>query len=244
MRSDLDGNGPTRVLQGLNRPRGLAFHEGGLFFSDYGFGQIVRVNRSATSGTVLIPNALGVRGIAIDPAEKKLYWTDRDLRMVLRSNLDGSDEEVVISQHLAYPYSIQIDAVDKFVYVEDHLAGAIFRARFDGTELTRFADVSSTTQNRPGGLALDTIGRSLYYKDAGGRRILRAPLRGSLTQAQSHEVVLDGLANPNGLTIDPVARQLYWAESAIWRANLDGTDKQQLPYTDSSFIAGIHVVYP
>ncbi|MCA9263168.1 MAG: protein kinase [Planctomycetales bacterium] len=239
VRCTLDGSQQAPVLVRLNRPRGLAIVGSSLFVSDYGFGQIVRRDLRTNKARVVIANAPGVRGIAIDAATGKVYWSDRDLKMVLRANLDGSQEEVLISEHLAYPYTIQLDPMEHWLFVEDHLAGAIFRARWDGSEMTRFADVSSTTENRPGGMALDIGGRAIYYKDAKGRRILRAALDGGETT-----VVLDQLVNPNGLCIDPVAGKIYWAESAIWRANLDGTNKQMVDGTQSSFIAGICIVHP
>jgi sugar lactone lactonase YvrE len=239
VRCNLDGTGSEIVYHRLNRPRGLAFYRQTILVADYGFGEVVQRDLRSNMAQVLVANAPGVRGIAIDDTADKIYWADRDLRVVLRADLDGRNEETVIAQHLAYPYTLQVDPVEQRLYVEDHLAGAIFRCRLDGTDLVRFADVSSINQNRPGGMALDVVGRYLFYKDAGGSRIQRISLDGGLP-----EVVLDGLANPNGLHLDPTARKIYWAETAVWRANLDGTAKESIPGTESDFISSIYVLYP
>ena len=88
--------------------------------------------------------------------------------------------------------------------------------------------------NRPGppqsyatGIALDPIGRMIYWIDDEADRIQRANLDGTEIQ----DIVISGLAWPHGLAVDPVNKKLYWTHRRhgnITRANLDGTGIEDL----------------
>lgn len=66
----------------------------------------------------------------------------------------------------------------------------------------------------------------IYWCEGSANRVSRARLDGT----EVTPLVTSGLNTPDGLTIDPVSRKLYWAEQGgiIRRANLDGSDVEPL----------------
>ena len=41
--------------------------------------------------------------------EKKMYWSDGNIPAILRSNVDGSELEVIADQSLLNPYDVTVD---------------------------------------------------------------------------------------------------------------------------------------
>ena len=86
-------------------------------------------------------------------------------------------------------------------------------------------------------IAADTL--QLYF--ASGRQISRMPLDG--VAPGNTEIVLSGLEGyPGRIDFDPTNRQMYWIQrgrSKILRANLDGTNKQEI-IASSQIIASSH----
>lgn len=54
-------------------------------------------------------------GIAFDPIEKRIYWTDPKLGMVARSTFDGETYEV-IRENVSSPMGIEVDLVGGNVF--------------------------------------------------------------------------------------------------------------------------------
>ena len=48
------------------------------------------------------------QGIALDPVDGKMYWTDWGARKIRRANLDGSGAEDVLTTGLHTPWAIAI----------------------------------------------------------------------------------------------------------------------------------------
>jgi len=72
-----------------------------------------------------------------------------------------------------------------------------------------------------GGIAIDDLGRRLYWTDSGDRTIRSSRLDGS-----DVKVLISGSVDAVGIAIDPVAGKMYWTDfnaGVIRRANLDGT---------------------
>ena len=134
-RCRLDGSETETVAWGLTEPRGLAFHNGQLYFCDYGDNRIART--SLVGDIEEIVRTPGGRGIAIDNASNYMYWSDREERGVFRMKLDGEKnrERLLSDTEFTYPYCLQLDPQDGKFYVEDGDEGLIWRANLDGSEL-------------------------------------------------------------------------------------------------------------
>ena len=92
-----------------------------------------------------------------------------------------------------------------------------------------------TLQN-PDGLAVDWIGRNLYWCDKGSDTIEVANLDGKFRKILIHK----DLQEPRALTVDPIHGYLYWTDWGdkphIGRAVMDGSDQQ--------VIIGKNLVWP
>jgi dipeptidyl aminopeptidase/acylaminoacyl peptidase len=236
-RVNLDGSNAQSILWDLGEPRGLLLHNNtDLYYCDYELNQVGRTDLAGTAKQIVMPATPGVRGIAIDDRSNKIYWTDRELKKTFRANLDGTDVEELMSDGLVYPYAIQIDPIADKLFVEDHGAGTIFRSNLNGSEREEF--VTMSPQGRAGGMVFDIEARMLYYKDSSGLRIMRIGF-----DDDEPEVVIAGSNDVLGLTIDKANKKLYWADTAIKRSNLDGSQIETVLQTSSNADVKSIVIY-
>ena len=91
----------------------------------------------------------------------KIYWCDRNLGLVQRSNLDGSDLETLIEVNSTNLRGIAIDVPDGKLYFADNSADTISRANLDGAGVeTLVSDLGF-----PADVDLDLVNRKLYWCD-------------------------------------------------------------------------------
>lgn len=173
------------------------------------------------SGTAPLITALNEpHDIAVDTNKKKLYFTDTQAETIYRSNLNGTNQETVLSG-LGEIYGIAVDPAGQFYWTDS--TGSIWRANIDGS--------GSPTEIRnglgePHDLAIDTTNGKLYVTETGDGKISRSNLDGS-----SAEDLLTGLSEPYGIAVDPSGQKIYWTdygEQAVQRANLDGTNTEAI----------------
>ena len=62
-----------------------------------------------------IPNVDSPTGIAFDPFEERIYWTDSKLGIVARSTFDGTLQEI-IRRNVTAPMGIDLDLVGGNVF--------------------------------------------------------------------------------------------------------------------------------
>ncbi|XP_015779080.1 PREDICTED: low-density lipoprotein receptor-related protein 4-like [Acropora digitifera] len=87
------------------------------------------LRRTLLKGDILKPSA-----IALDPSERRLYWTDwSDPAKIERASMDGSEREVLISGlHLEMPVDLTIDYTNKKLYWVDFKLRVIKQCDLDG----------------------------------------------------------------------------------------------------------------
>ena len=163
-RANLDGSSPEAlVTTGLITPQSIALDVAGgkMYWTDSGTGgpdapqddKIQRANLDGSNIETLLTyeNFLRVpRGIALDVAGGKMYWTDISRDRIRRANLDGSEAEDILNtrtfgeQALAgsatTPRDIALDLTSdppKMYWVDAGTAnvndGKIWRANLDGS---------------------------------------------------------------------------------------------------------------
>ena len=89
-----------------------------------------------TSGIIeiLSKNIEKPQSIAVVPTSYLLFWTDvGDQPRILRSGLDGSQSEVILSTSLIWPTGIAIDVVKKRLFWMDVRMHSITSCDFDGS---------------------------------------------------------------------------------------------------------------
>lgn len=105
------------------------------------------------------------QGIAVDSCRRKLYWTSHNVpsATIERSNLDGSEREVVIKGNMFMPSGITVDQGEKRLYWADMGEGIYFRiesAKFDGSDRKI---VYADTHQTPFGIAVSE--EAIFWTD-------------------------------------------------------------------------------
>jgi len=202
-----------------------------LNFLDPEGNSIRRIGIDGNNLVTVIPTGGGARGMDVDFAAGKVYWTDVDNFAIRRANLDGSGQEDVITAGLAFPSALRLDTEANKMFWGDQTTEEIW-----STDLGTIAPqlLITTVFNR--GLALDVAGGKMYWTTsitASSGRIMRANLDGSDPQI----VHTEGSSKPGNLALDVAAGKIYWSDPIarkVRRANLDGTNVE--PVLDTLFI--------
>jgi low density lipoprotein receptor-related protein 5/6 len=90
-----------------------------------------------------------------------MYWTSPPTQDIKRANLDGSDQETVLS-NLPRPHGIALDVSNGKMYWADADGGDIRRANFDGSG----QEILVKGLASPHGISLDVSGGKVYWVDA------------------------------------------------------------------------------
>jgi len=160
-------------------PRYLAldFKNEKVYWTDLSSDTIKRANFAIPSGetpttrtdieTIISAGVTNPLNIAIDPFRDKIYWNSTTTDDISRSNLDGSNIEVVISG-LSNPAGLDINEVLGKIYFTDSADDSINRANLDGSdqeELLQGNDLDPAI-NAPVDIITDDI--NLYWGALGG----------------------------------------------------------------------------
>ena len=197
LRANLNGLNQTLIPTSTNAPTGsIAFDsvDRKIYFTD-----TIRIWRMEADGSgeeVIVALGRFPRGLVVDEIQRKLYWVELASAgaggsTISRSNLDGSDIEVIITG--AVPFDLQIDFDDSKLYwtTQDN---RINRANLDGSNIENIFSSAFTAYE---GLALDPTSDKLYASSTGpccgAHVITRMDLDGS-----NLETVIDGIGLPAG----------------------------------------------
>jgi len=186
--------------------------------------------------------------IAIDNQGRKLYWCDREGAKVWRSELDGSDAEVLVSGHgLMQPVGLALDVEKRQLYFSDRMTRKIYRAGFDapeGQSAETRGDVetlfSFAQPSAPLDLDLDLEQRKLYWTDRFRGMIQRAkmdPPAGFDADSRTDiETLVDGRSEPVGLALDRAEHMLYFTElnGGVFRMSRDGGEPELVSTSGSA----------
>ena len=136
-----------------------------------------------------------------------MYWTDTGRSRIVRTNLDGSQIEDLVTRSLNIPQALALDLARGKMYWMDPGTIRIQRANLDGSQVE---DLVVTGLDYPDGLALDLAGSKMYWTDAGTNKIQRANLDGTRI-----EDLVIGLSDPVGLALDIITPDLVAASPSV-----------------------------
>ena len=173
-----------------------------MYWIEYGR-ETNKIRRASLDGSVvedIVTRLPSPRGLALDVAAGKIYWTDREMARIQRANLDGSEVEDIVTSGLDYPDGIALDVTAGKIYWTEIFSEKIQRANLDGSEVEVLV---TSGLGEPHGIALDVAAGKMYWTDSSFEAIKRANLDGSEVEV----LVTSGLDVPYGIALDVAAGQ-------------------------------------
>lgn len=207
--------------------------------------------------------------ITIDRVNRKVYVCDREGLRVHRSNLDGSEKEVLIKrgdwnnpEHVKnkdiHCVGITVDAKHgKFYWTQKGPSkggsGQIYRANIQmpaGKTAETRDDIEQLFKDLPEpiDLEIDAETQTLYWSDRGdvprGNTLNKADVSGSPSPgaAQKYDILVRHLHEAIGIKIDSRRKHIYATDlgGSIYRYDLEGGNAREM-YKDQGAYTGIAV---
>ncbi|XP_030747153.1 prolow-density lipoprotein receptor-related protein 1 [Sitophilus oryzae] len=144
-------------------------------------------------------------------------------------NLNGFSRMVV--HNLTNAVALDYDWISQCIYWSDvtHLGSTIRRLcdyRNNDTQIENIEMIHSSTVQNPDSLAVDWVGRNLYWCDKGSKSIEVSTLAGK------HKKILHTkyLEQPRAIALDPINRNMFWsdwgAQPHIGKSGMDGSNRK------------------
>ncbi len=133
-RANLDGTVPQILITGMTwgvLAMDVDSAAGKVYYADGT--KLYRANLDGTANQFLTNSPANKNGLAVDPINGKLYWTEGIYNRISRSNLDGSGTQQIITNGLNYPFGIDVDVSGGKIYWTDRGSYRLMRANLDGT---------------------------------------------------------------------------------------------------------------
>lgn len=194
-----------------------------IYFASMEAKKILRLNPDGTL-TDVIQSPEIPRGVAVDRAGGKIYWSEGWAHQIKRANLDGSGMEVIVnnsSNVYSTPLDLELDLKGQKIYWTDPGLKRVFRADLNGANPQQVSKGGAAL-----GLTLDQDRGKVYFTEGAGlsaARILSVNPDGTgLT------VLFDTATLPNRdlMDIEAAGDKLYWINGKeVERCNLDGSGR-------------------
>ncbi|CAG2199985.1 LRP5_6 [Mytilus edulis] len=204
-----------------------------IYFPRYNTHDIVRFaypSKNRTLQTVIQSSPYSPSGIAVDPTNDHIYWTDYDGHRLSRCNLDGSNVTVLSS--LSSPFVIRLDLTNRWMYIVERDIG-ILKSRFDLSENKTIVNFVSRVYC----MDIDTDEQRLYWIIYDNGDMKSATLNGS-----DVKTILSTNSAGNKMAIGVLGSNIFYADNnqLFMVAKTPGSTPTFL-YTDNSRIESIFV---
>ncbi|XP_029697135.1 low-density lipoprotein receptor-related protein 5 isoform X2 [Takifugu rubripes] len=156
--------------------------------------------------------------------EAFLLFTNRDSIRSISLGTHGNDVAIPLTG-VKEVSALDFDVSERRIYWTDIQAKTITRAYMNGSSVEHVIEYGL---DYPEGMAVDWMGRNIYWADTGTNRIEVARLDGRYRQVLVCKDLdnLRSLDNPRSLALDPASGYMYWTEwggrPRIARAYMDG----------------------
>ncbi|HEY5748503.1 MAG TPA: PKD domain-containing protein [Chryseolinea sp.] len=202
---------------------GLAYDDvhGKIYFSDSEGGKIWRVNIDGTEMGEIAGGFVDPQGIALDVPNGKIYWADdwddNSDTHIYRANLDGTEQETIVTMNDAQFRAVAVDTEHQKLYFYEVNYEAVYMSDLDGSNPTSIID-------GPYGysIVVDNKHDKIYFGDRDADEVKSADLDGSNVQT-----IVPFASRTYGMVYDEATDKLYVSGSSngeIFVTNLDGTE--------------------
>jgi len=217
-RANLDGSGVEELYSGYALPYSLTFEPNSRML--YWPERDGEIHRAGADGIrTLVSGAGAVAGIALDLADGKVYWAEKDAGAIRRAGLDGSNAENVLTG-LSQPFAVAVDSAAGKLYWSQWGDETVHEANLDGSgDHVLLEDVGLTSC-----LSIEPDIRMLYWSEMDSGLVQRIGLD-ILTPLVGNQDTAAGIA------LDLNKGKMYWAEGytgIIHRADLNGSNVEDL----------------
>lgn len=171
-----------------------------------------------------------IQGMAFDPLERKLYWTDAKSRMIFQLDVDNRDDSPSVFMKFddtKIPHGISVDVCRRKIYWtnSNHRNASIERASLDGSKHEVIVDKKDLYM--PSGIVVDQFSKRIYWVDdleGDHYTVKSAALDGT-----ERVVITQRLYNePVELAVDRT--NIYWTDTqhnAIWSLPKDNKKDEE-----------------
>ncbi|WP_028744868.1 hypothetical protein [Rhizobium mesoamericanum] len=273
-----DGSNKKAIVSNGHLPDGVAIdaEAGHIYWTNMGVpnlddGSIERVDVDGTNRTTIIPRGITFtpKQLHIEKRSGKLYWCDREGMRVMRSNLDGTEVEILVKSGdgeddrrdaTKWCVGITVDPDRRQIYwtqkgPDNAGQGRIFRAGIDipkGETAASRTDIEVCFADLPEpiDLELDRESRVLYWTDRGnppnGNTVNRASIDMPVSNGRLPEIVLGDLMEGIGLALDVPGNRMFVSDfgGSVYSARLDGTEKRMLLYAQGNLTGIAYAIIP
>lgn len=152
-----------------------------------------------------------IQGLAFDPVNRTLYWTDGMSKLIYRAGLDhGNKPEIFIRLNDTHmPYGLAIDVCRRQLYWTNVISNgksSIERSSLDGTDRKTLID---TNLFFPSGIVVDQYAKRIFWVDD-LEGIHYAIESAALDGTDRQTIVREQFATPFNLAVDKF--NVYWTD--------------------------------
>ncbi|CAK8681308.1 unnamed protein product [Clavelina lepadiformis] len=177
-------------------------------------GRIFQVPLTDPSAFVLLPlTDVGVpQSVDYDEKTKKIYWADTAGSRIIRSNLNGTEQEVILTD--VQTYSIALDQASRNLYVVEANRDAIIVMSLELPSVTSTLHLHDI--HRVWKLLLSNKLKKVFWSEWGQLETSDDVMSGVIEEMNldgtGRKIIANDTGGPQGLTIDHENNILFWTE--------------------------------
>ncbi|MHC5111840.1 MAG: SMP-30/gluconolactonase/LRE family protein, partial [Planctomycetota bacterium] len=193
-----------------------------IYWTDVSSRTVRRTDATGSNLDIVLESLLGPKSVDIDHAAGKIYWIDDDPfgstdDSIKRSNLDGTEEETLLSDGVVGPYALALDPVGGKIYFSQVIK--LRRCNLDGTGVEDLYETVSTSRS----IVVDPDTGMMTWSV--GATIYRAAMDGSSTEFEE-QIIGDSLSTIYNIKYHRPSGKMYWTSTEfgigeLLRADID-----------------------
>jgi len=226
---------------------------GTLYWTSLVDGGYWKINTVGGFASLIQPGMTNRASIAIDRVNNKLFWPDS--MFIMSSNLNGSNAALLVASTGGQSIVVDDQTILWSTYLSGTTNSAIYSASLAGTNVKVLINANQT-QDTGYFIDLAVNNNMIYYSRiniSNGEQLIE--VASFVNNSLKIKSIVQGISSSFRLQIDAQRGKMYWNAidettqlGAIWRANLDGTNKeiaidQIVANPGSSFVLSKNYIY-